>query len=158
MEPERPRCPNCDERVNDDAEFCHRCGTQLRAVTTPEEIDKYVRGRVRQELAGKLEAQDAIVSSIGDKAEQLIWDRGKRYFLISLPLIGVIIFILGFIGVKTYHDAISGVRSTSIDAIKQINDASQKVEAERNTINQTSAEADAQGSHQSTCERYSDPG
>lgn len=136
-------CPSCETELPPNATYCLICGTKVAALTTGAEIDDYVKGRVRQELERKLLGQEVIVSNIADKAEDIILTRIKRSIFIAAPLFIIIIALLGYLGFKTYGETVGKLKTVSAGAIKQIQDASKLVQAERNTILKTASEADA---------------
>ncbi len=143
MDVDAPICPACDKLLPEEAAFCPHCGTKLKAFTSGAEIDAYIRGRVRQELEGHLSDKEVIVSSVADGAEDLLWKRTRRAVWLALPLFLAVLALLGYLGFKTYGDTIGKIRSLSTTAIKQIQDASKLVQAERETIAKTATEADA---------------
>ncbi|MFT8912942.1 zinc-ribbon domain-containing protein [Zymomonas mobilis] len=135
-------CPSCETELPPNATYCPSCGTKVAALTTGAEIDDYVKGRVRQELERKLLDQEVIVTNVADKAEDVIWTRIKRALVISVPLFFIIIAFLGYLGFKTYGETVGKLKTVSAGAIKQVQDASKLVQAERNTILKTASEAD----------------
>ncbi len=136
-------CPTCTAPVAPDAIFCIRCGTKVSALTSPQEIDSYVRGRIEQELKGRLVEQGALVSGLADQAEGLVWTRITRAGWIAAPLLVLVVGLIGYLGVKTYGDTIGKVRSVSENAIKQVQDASAKVQLIQSSITSTAAEGKA---------------
>src|SRR6266550_4140893 len=94
-------CPKCGDALVKDKPYCPNCGLAVGTPTNRTAIDSYIQAKIDQELSARLKDQSSLVREIGDKAEDVVWARFKRYGWI----VAVLIVILGLWGVKSIDDA-----------------------------------------------------
>lgn len=129
-------CPICASSVNPTQAFCSTCGAKLHNLTSSADIDTYVRGRVVQELKTRLDSEDRISSALAVAAEVQLWEWIKRFGSLLAIFIVVVVAVVGYFGVKTFHDTVGGVA-------KLVTDAAREVQADRDTISKTASQAAA---------------
>lgn len=129
-------CAVCSRPLVSDALFCAFCGTRIVETATLSAIDTLVQNKLNLELKSRLEDQKNIVREIGDRAEDVVWQRLKRYGVISAGLLAVIFALITFIGINT----LEGV-SKRIEPV--IKDAEQRASAVKQTIDATAGKTAA---------------
>jgi hypothetical protein len=100
-QPQGNICPKCGDNLIDQKTYCANCGLAVGQGPDRVAIDSYVQAKVNQELSSRLKEQSNLVREIGDKAEDIVWARLKRYGWIITALI----VIIGLWGIKTIDDA-----------------------------------------------------
>ena len=78
-----PTCVVCSKALVEGGDYCPFCGAEAVSASSVSAIDAYVRKKVDLELSGRLKDQNSVVREIGDKAEEILWSRLKRYSLIA---------------------------------------------------------------------------
>src|ERR1035441_7875140 len=95
------KCPKCGDALLEGKPYCPNCGLSVGPQVERTAIDSYIQARIAQELSTRLKDQGSLVREIGDRAEDVVWGRLKRYGFI----VTILIVILGFLGVKSIDDA-----------------------------------------------------
>ncbi|MEP7353285.1 MAG: zinc ribbon domain-containing protein [Acidobacteriota bacterium] len=95
------KCPKCGDLLVLEKPFCPNCGLAVGHLADRIAIDSYVQAKLAQELSVRLKDQSTLVREIGDKAEDVVWARLKRYgWVVTIGLV-----LLGFWGIKSIDDA-----------------------------------------------------
>lgn len=132
-------CVNCGASLISGKPFCADCGRPNGAPPDLATMQAYVDGKVTAELSAKLKEQQNVVRELADKAEDVVWNRLKRYSVIVGFFLVVIVGLVTFIGFKTYGDlkasVVQQVQPSVIaveQRIKQVD--GELAEVERNRI------------------------
>jgi uncharacterized Zn finger protein (UPF0148 family) len=95
------QCPKCGDALIAEKPFCPNCGLPVGSASNRAAIDHYIQAKIAQELSLRLKDQTSLVRELGDKAEDVVWGRLKRYTWV----VGILIFIFGLWGFKSIDDA-----------------------------------------------------
>lgn len=148
-------CPRCRDALIDNKMFCPNCGLALVALPERVAIDSYVEARVQQVLSARVVDQNSLIREVGDKAEDVVWTRIRRYTWAA----GVTLFLLGLYGFSSIHEAkttiVNEARSRLDPVIEdtekrvkvaqlQIGDTDKKINAVQKQLDDTSRLADEQ--------------
>src|SRR5262245_33634536 len=119
-------CLKCKAANPDTNRYCGNCAAQLRPVGSHLDPDlrQYIQSTLREELKDQkvveIEVTEAIVTRL------VAWTKLLGYF-VGIPL-AVVIFVLGFLGYKSYSDF-----------SRLVNDAANKIKP---TLEQAKADAE----------------
>jgi hypothetical protein len=134
--PNRPACVVCSKPLVENGEYCPYCGAEAVSSSSASAIDAYLRKKVDLELSGRLKDQNSLVRELGDKAEDILWNRFKRYSVILGALVAVLLGAIAFVGIKSLNDI-----SARIEPI--VHDAEERAKAAKQTIELTAARVDS---------------
>lgn len=110
------KCPQCGDTLIEGKSHCAGCGLAVGSTADRRTIDSYIQARINQELSARLKDQSSLVREIGDKAEDVVWGRLKRYTFLSVILLA----ILGWVGINKVDDAISKVVETARQRVEPL--------------------------------------
>lgn len=98
-------CPRCADPLIPGKLYCANCGLAVIALPDRVPIDAYIEAKVGEALARRLVDQTSLVREIGDKAEDVVWARLKRYtWAVTIAL-----FLLGLYGITSIQEAKSKI-------------------------------------------------
>jgi hypothetical protein len=129
-------CVACSKPLVGGGEFCPFCGTRSVLPSTTAAIDAYIQGKLSSELSNRLRNEAGLVREIGDKAEDVVWKRLKRYGAIFSVLLTCILGFIAFVGVRTLDDV-----SKRIEPV--VSSAEQRAQAAKRTIEETATKVDS---------------
>jgi hypothetical protein len=129
-------CVACSKPLVGGGDFCPFCGTRSLAASTTAAIDTYIQSKLSLELSNRLRDEAGLVREIGDKAEDVVWKRLKRYGAIFSVLLTCILGFVAFVGVRTLDDV-----SKRIEPV--VSTAEQRAQAARKTIEETATKVDS---------------
>lgn len=128
-----PTCPECNQPLHGNAPFCPYCGASVLSQFQRDRVDEYVRTRVGKEITERLVEEGKLVSTLGDKVEDLVWKRIWRYAgLVSLWLL-----TLTWLGYSSFKD-ITGSAKKRLDPI--VTDAEKRAKQAEEDIQKTADE------------------
>ncbi len=81
--------------------YCANCGLAVVAIPERVAVDAYIEAKVGRTLANRLVDQTSLVREIGDRAEDVVWGRLKRYTW----AVSIAIFLLGLYGITSIREA-----------------------------------------------------
>jgi outer membrane murein-binding lipoprotein Lpp len=129
-------CVACSKPLVDGGGFCPFCGTRSVPSSTTAAIDTYIQNKLSLELSNRLRDEAGLVREIGDKAEDIVWMRLRRYGAIFSVLLTCILGFIAFVGVRTLDDV-----SKRIEPV--VSGAEQRAEAAKRTIEETATKVDS---------------
>ena len=94
-------CVACSKPLMGGSESAPFCGTRSVPPSATAAIDTYIQNRLSSELSNRLRDEAGLVREIGDKAEDVVWKRLKRYGAIFSVLLTCILGFIAFVGVRT---------------------------------------------------------
>ena len=102
-------------------------------------------------LSDRLKDQSSLVREIGDKAEDVVWSRFKRYTVIFGVLLTVILGFVAFVGIRTLDDVsnriepvVKAAEQRALVAKQTIEETAIKVDAVKASLDELSRDVDAQ--------------
>src|ERR1035437_6843298 len=114
------QCPKCGDALLEGKPYCPNCGLAVGSQVERTAIDSYVQARIAQELSARLKDQGNLVREIGDKAEDVVWGRLKRYGWILTISTVVITVLLALWGVKSFDDAGNKIVETARQRVEPL--------------------------------------
>ncbi|UGV25387.1 hypothetical protein E0H22_06655 [Rhodopseudomonas boonkerdii] len=140
-------CAVCSKPMVEGGNYCPFCGAEALPPSSNAAIDDYLRKKVDLELSGRLKDQSSLVRELGDKAEDILWNRLTRYGVI----LGALVAGLAFVGIKSFRDIADRVEPVAQAAEKRavaakqaIEETASRVDAIRATLDQVSNDVEAQ--------------
>jgi hypothetical protein len=122
-------CPHCGDNLVPGKLFCPNCGLALAPPNQKVALDAYITAKVQQEVALLTNSQTAIVREIGNKAEDEVWTRMKRYSWV----VGGVIILLGLYGFTSIRDAKKTIVDESLrrvePVVKQVENRAQNAQS-----------------------------
>lgn len=118
-------CSACGSESPSEKKFCGECGSPLSddrlIAVVQREAERIVTSKLKDQKLVEVEITQAIVSRLSDWAKLF-------GFFVGIPL-ALLTIVLGFLGVRTYTDFVSMVKTAREEALKPLQDT--KKEADR---------------------------